>query len=84
MNPDIFAGRVDYALTVQRLQEKLVNKKSKEASEKLEEVALSEEIVKTNEAKLLAMKREKAAQEAELEARKKEEEAKVCKTGISA
>ena len=75
---------MDYALTVQRLQEKLVNKKSKEASEKLEEVALSEETVKTNEAKLLAMKREKAGQEAELEAQKKEEEAKVCKTGISA
>ena len=58
-NNKLGGGRVDYALTVQRLQEKLANKKAKEEEDqaKLYEVDLSEETVKTEEAKLLALKK---------------------------
>ena len=43
----------------------------------MDEIALSEETIRTNEAKCLAAKREKEAVEAQLQASKKEEEAKV-------
>ena len=42
----------------------------------MDEIALSEETIRTNEAKCLAAKREKEACEAQLKASKKEEEAK--------
>ena len=42
----------------------------------MDEITLSEETIKTNEAKCLAAKREKEAVEAQLKASKKEEEAR--------
>lgn len=84
--------RVDYALTVQRLQEKLANKKNKEvcwhntnikSSIKIknkitpQEEALEEEISRTNEAKQRAEEQAALAREAEAAAKVKEEEAKV-------
>jgi len=103
-------GKLDYAQTVQKCQDKLVNGKKPDSdspprekptmesveaaraklaatavriqqkchnvNQRLDEIALSEETIRTNEAKCLAAKREKEAVEAQLQASKKEEEAK--------
>jgi len=65
------AARAKLAATAVRIQQKCHN-----VNQRLDEITLSEETIKTNEAKCLAAKREKEAVEAQLKASKKEEEAR--------
>jgi len=65
------AARAKLSATAVRIQQKCHN-----VNQRLDEIALSEETIRANEAKCLAAKREKEAVEAQHNASKKEQEAK--------